>query len=150
MHRHCVSDHFFSPKAEAMVIIIVLCYLQFIVQPYNPEGHITFLALSKLEGLANLPVLTFVERTIEQFMDTAGFQLNRCFSKRGMRIAYEYIESWKVEKSPFYKPTWSGLLSVLGVIGFDSLAQNIGKVLTDTSSSVEPLDDCKDPENGMM
>ena len=86
------------------------------MQPYNPNSIVSFLALSKLEGLAKVPVLTAIEDNAEKFMDKAGFNLFnlvRCFRTRKVRLACEYIESWKVEKNPFHKPTWLGLLSVL-------------------------------------
>ena len=108
------------------------------------------MALSKLEGLANILVLTAVEDNAEKFMDTAGFQLRRCSRKtENVRIAYEYIESWKKEKQPFHQPTWSGFLTVLREIGLEPLAQRIDDFLKETSPSVEHLDEQKDPEDGM-
>ena len=121
-----------------------------IVQPYNPEEEVTVLALSKLENLAKIMILSAVESNVEKFMDTAGFQFIHCFRSRKVRLAYEYIESWKLEKNPFHKPTWLGLLTVLGEIGYDSMAQNIDGILKDTSPSVQQLDEHKDPENCMV
>ena len=119
--------------------------LNILAQPYNRDGNIEFLALSKLEALANIPVLTAIEDNAEKFMDTAGSRLEHCFRSRKMRLAYEYIENWKSEKNPFHKPTWSGLLTVLGEIGLESLAKNIDDILKNTSSSVQQLDEHKDP-----
>ena len=71
----------------------------FCVQPYIPNTEVSFLALSKLEALAKLPVLTAIEDNAERFVDTAGFKLLHYVRK--VRIAHEYIESWKEEKIPF-------------------------------------------------
>ena len=120
-----------------------------IAQPYNPESKVTFLALSKLEGLVNIPVLTAIENNAETFMGKAGFQLMYCSRSMKVRLAYEYIESWQMEKNPFYKPIWSGLIAVLGIIGLESLAKRIDGILKETSPHVEHLDEHKDPENGM-
>ena len=97
----------------------------------------------------NIPVLTNIENNAEMFMDTAGFKLATKYLSK-VRLAYEYIGSWKREKNPIYKPTWSGLLAVLRQIGLDSLAQNIDSILKKTSPSVEDLDEHKDPDNGML
>jgi hypothetical protein len=125
-----------------------------IAQPYNPESKVTFLALSKLEGLSlvNIKALTAIEDNAEKFMETAGFQLMYMYHSMNMkvRLSYEYIESWQTEKNPFYKPTWSGLIEVLGIIGLESLAKRIDGILKETSPHVdEYLDEHKDPENGM-
>ena len=86
------------------------------------------------------------------FKRTAGFKLASTAFPRSMkvRLAYEYIGSWKREKNPIYEPTWSGLLAVLRQIGLDSLAQNIDSILKKTSPSVEHSDEHKDPENGII
>ena len=119
-------------------------------QPYNPESKVTFLALSKLEGLVNIPVLTAIENNVEKFMDKAGFQLVYRLRTMKVRLAYEYIESWQMEKNPFYKPTWSGLIAVLETIGLESLAKRIDGILKKTSPpDDEHLDKHKDPKNGM-
>ena len=120
-------------------------------QPYNPESKVTFLALSKLEGLANIPVLTDIENNAEKFMDKAGFQFVYRFRSKKVRLAYEYIESWQIEKNPFYKPTWSGLIAVLETIGLESLAKRIDSILKKTSPpDVEHLDEHKVPKNGTI
>ena len=127
-------------------------FVLLIAQPYNPDSKVTFLALSKLEGLANISVLTAIENNAEKFMDKAGFQLVYCCKSRNMnvRLAYEYIESWQMEKNPFYKPTWSGLIAVLGTIGLESLANRIDGILKETSPPAEHLDEHKHPENGIL
>ena len=118
--------------------------------PYDPNGEITFLALSKLEILAKIPILAAVEGNLEKFMDTAGFRLVTVrILGDTIRIAYEYIESWRRGKNPTYKPTWSGLLSLLERIELDSLAQKIDSILKKISPSFEQLDEHKDPDNGM-
>lgn len=81
-------------------------------------------------------------------MDTAGFQLVQILGNT-KRIAFEYIESWRRGKNPTYKPTWSGLLSLLERVELDSLAQNIDSILKKTSPPFEQLDEHKDPDNGM-
>jgi hypothetical protein len=124
-------------------------YYACIAQPYNPENKVTFLALSKLEGLVDIPVLTAIEDNAEKFMDKAGFQLMYCSRNMMVRLAYEYIESWQMEKNPFYKPTWSGLIKVLGIIGLELLAKQVDGILKETSPDVEHLDEHKEPENGM-
>ena len=116
--------------------------------PYNPNEEVTFLALSKLESLATIPVLAAVEGNLEKFMDTAGFQL-MLFLCNTKRIAYEYVESWRNAKSPVYKPMWSGLLSVLRSIELDPLAENIDSILKKTSPPFEQLDESEDSDNGM-
>ena len=68
-----------------------------------------------------------------------------------MRIAYEYIESWKKEKIRYYEPTWKGLFAVLRQIGLNSLATSIDNILRKISPSepIEQLAEHKDPENGI-
>ena len=103
----------------------------------------------KLEGLTNILILTAIEKNAEKFMETAGFKLVHS-ERRNVRIAYEYIESWKREKIKSYKPTWTGLFAVLRQIGLNSLATSIDSILRETSRpSIEQLVECKDPENGM-
>ena len=92
-------------------------------------------------------MLTDIEKNAEQFMGTAGFKLEQF--RRRVQLAYEYIESWKMEKNPCYKPTWSGFFAVLRQIGLDPLATSIDGILKEISPPHEPLDECKDPENGM-
>ena len=91
-----------------------------------------------------------MEENLEKFMDTAGFQLVhvRILGDK-KRIAYEYIESWRRGKNHNYKPTWSGLLSLLERIELDSLAQSIDSILKKMSPLAEQLDEHKDPDNGM-
>jgi hypothetical protein len=101
----------------------------------------------KLERLTNIPVLTAIEDNAEKFIDTAGFKLVQS-GRKEVRIAYEYIESWKKEKITYYGPTWTGLFAVLRQIGLNSLAMSIDSFLRETSPSVEQLVERKDPENG--
>jgi hypothetical protein len=108
------------------------------------------LALLKLEGLTNIPVLTAIENNAEKFMETAGFKLVHSERSRPVRIAYEYIESWKKEKMRFYEPTWKELFAVLRQIGLNSLAMRIDRILRETSPSIEQLEERQDPENGMI
>ena len=118
--------------------------------PYNPGSKVTLLALSKLEGLANIPVLTDIENNAEKFMDKAGFQFVYRFRTMKVRLAYDYIESWQMEKNPFHKPTWSGLIAVLETIGLESLGKRIDGILKKTSPpDAEHLNEHKDPKNGM-
>ena len=117
-------------------------------QPYSPDSNIEFLALLKLEGIANIPVLTAIENNAEKFVDTAGFKLVRSQKSREVRIACEYIEAWKMEKIPIYKPTWSGLFEVLGQVGLNSLATRIDSILKETSPSVVQQDEHEDPLHG--
>ena len=96
-------------------------------------------------------MLTAIEKNAEKFRDTAGFKLVHSRRRRKVRIAYEYIESWKREKIKFYEPTWTGLFAVLRQIGLNSLATSIDSILRETSPSepIEQLVEHKDPENGM-
>lgn len=137
-------SHMHSHPTNFIMLVLL------IAQPYNPESKVTFLALSKLEGLANIPVLTAIENNAERFMDKAGFQLMYRIRTMKVRLAYEYIESWQMEKNPFYKPTWSGLIAVLGTIGLEWLAKRINDILKETSPHVEHLDKHKDPKNGTL
>ena len=73
-------------------------------------------------------LLAAMEGNLEKFIDTAGFQLVRILGDK-KRIAYEHIESWRRGENPNYKPTWSGLLSLLERIELDSLAQSIDSIL---------------------
>ena len=115
---------------------------------FNPNGEITFLALSKLENLAKIPILAAMEENLEKFMDTAGFQLVRILGdKKGLPT--EHIESWRRGENPNCKPTWSGLLSLLERIELDSLAQSIDSILKKMSPLAEQLDEHKEPDNGM-
>ena len=97
----------------------------------------------------NIPVLTAIKKNAGKFMDTAGFKLVHSRRRREVRIAYEYIESWKKEKIRYYEPTWTGLFAVLRQIGFNSLATSIDNILRETSPSIEQLVESKDPGNGM-
>lgn len=103
----------------------------------------------KLEELANIRVLTGIEENVEKFKDTAGFKL--VDSEMGkVRIACEYIEAWKKEKTiRCYEPTWRGLFKILRQIGLISLATSIDRILKETSPSIEQLAERKDPENGI-
>ena len=103
----------------------------------------------KLEELANIRVLTGIEKNAEKFVDTAGFKL--VHSEMGkVRIACEYIEAWKEEKTiRCYEPTWRGLFKVLRRIGLNPLATSIDSILRETSPSIEQLAEHKDPENGI-
>jgi hypothetical protein len=120
-----------------------------IAQSYNQDSEVEFLALLKLEGLTNIQVLTAIEDNAEKFVDTAGFKVVHSGSKE-VRIAYEYIEGWKMEKTiRCYDPTWTGLFTVLRQIGLNSLATSIDTILRETSPSVEQLVGLKEPKNGM-
>jgi hypothetical protein len=124
-------------------------FAHLIAQPYNLDSEVEFLALLKLEGLANIPVLTAIENNAEKFMDTAGFRLVHYGRRKEVRIAYEYIEGWKKEKTiRCYEPTWTGLFAVLRQIGLNSLAMSIDTILRETSLSIEQLVERKDPKNG--
>jgi hypothetical protein len=113
------------------------------------DSEVEFLALLKLEGLANIRVLTDIENHAEKFMDTAGFRL--VGSGRRKEIAYEYIEGWKKEKTiRCYEPTWMGLFAVLRQIELDSMATSIDTFLRETSPSIELLVEHRDPKNGMI
>ena len=105
----------------------------------------------KLEELANIPVLTRIEENAEKFVNTAGFKLVHSNRRREVRIACEYIESWKREKIKFYEPTWTGLFAVLRQIGLNSLATSIDSILRKTGPSepIEQLGERKDPEKGI-
>ena len=128
------------------ILIEVVCT---IAQPYNLDGEVQFLALVKLEELTNIPVLTVIEKNAEEFKDTAGFNLLHFGGRRKVRVAYEYIESWKKDKVRYYEPTWTGLFAVLRQIGLNSLATSIDNILRETSPVIEQLVESKDPETGM-
>ena len=104
----------------------------------------------KLEELANIRALTGIEENAEKFVDTAGFKLVHSERGKTVRIACEYIEAWKEEKTiRCYEPTWRGFFKVLRQIGLNSLATRIDSILRVTSPSIEQLVERKDPENGI-
>ena len=126
-------------------------YILFTVKPYDPNSEISFLALSKLEeSSASIRVLSAIECNAEKFKDAAGFSLIKCYdpSTEDMKIAQEHIESWKAEKKPIHKPTWSALLEVLKDVGLDCLAQEIDDFLWRTSPSIQPADELQHQEDG--
>ena len=104
----------------------------------------------KLEELTNIRVLTAIERNAEKFMETAGFKLIH-YERSGVRIAYDYIESWKRERIKICEPTWTGLFKVLRQLRLNSLATSIDSILrkTSPSESIEQLAEHEDPENGI-
>ena len=140
----------FEPRKFGAIYGNFIEVVRTIAQPYNSDSEVEFLALVKLEGLTNIPVLTAIEKNAEKFMDTAGFKLVHS-RRRKVRIAYEYIESWKKEKIRYYEPTWKGFFAVLRQIGLNSLATSIDNILRKTSPSepIEQLAEHKDPENGI-
>lgn len=121
--------------------------------PYDPNTRVSFLALSKLEESSiGISILSDLERNAERFKDAAGFSLNKQCREQHVRrpLAYEYIESWKAEKSPKHQPTWSSLLEVLKEVGLDSMAENIEGFLKMTSPAIEPTEEHEEQEDGIL